>query len=917
MGLGETELDARLADMVRGHRHRAGLTQRELAAKAGLSLAALRDLEQGRRCRPRRGSLAALADALSLDPRQAADLASAAKAPPRRRPGAREPVSPDTGSPGESDAPGSGEGLRLAVLGPLEAWMDGTPLYLGPPGQRVVLGLLAAEPGVSVSRDTVIDVLWGQEPPSTAVSLVQSYVSRLRKLLAPPGKRPAAGEGVIVSAGGGYRLQLSSSQLDLLAFRDLVAMAEASRTAGNDLTACDLYERALELRRGDPLAGLDVLRHQPAVTRLSRQLANGLLRYAELACGQGLHDRVLPRLHALAVAEPLNERVHARLMIALAGAGQQAAAVRVYEDLRDRLDREFAIYPSGELSEAHLRVLRQDIPMASPKRADRHRPLRTEVPRQLPASVRYFTGRDRERTVLSDLLARASQEPGEVPVAALTGMAGIGKTALAVNWAHQVADHFPHGQLFVNLRGFCPSGVPVTSSEALYGFLIALGVPAERVPPDTDRRAALYRSELASRRMLIVLDNACDAEQVRPLLPGSPGCMVLVTSRNRLTGLAAADGAFLLTLGVLGKGESYSLLAKILGSDRVITEPAAVGELIELCARLPLALCDAAARAAALPRLPLATLTAEMGDERGRLDALETGEPATSVRVVFSWSRARLSETAARMFRMLGMHPGPDVTVAAAASLAGLDPAKAYFAMTELCDENLLSEHLPGRYACHALLRAYAAEAARAHASEAERCAAAYRLLDHYLYTASTASALLYPYLVQRATGPVRPGVVPEQIGSARQAAEWLERERHVLLAMISQAAEGGYDPHAWELPWSVGWYLRGEECWHKLADAQEAALATANRLGDLTGQALARHHLCWLRFWLGDNRAAYRHLDAAIDLTGRLGEEPSSAQPSLERAKVLRAQDRLPEALVCAGKALQLYRREMQWSAG
>lgn len=892
MGSGDSESASRLADVLRGHRHKAGLTQRELAGMAGLSLGGLRDLEQGRRSRPRTGSLAALAEALGLDPRQAAELASAAAAA-RRMP-----------APGHAPEPSGAarprRGLWLGVLGPLEASLDGTPLSLGPPRRRAMLGLLAMDPGRVVRRDTIMDVLWGQSAPTTAPSLIQAHVSRLRKLLA----RAGSGREVIVSAGGGYRLQLRSEQLDLLTFKSLVIDAEAAQGVGDDLMACDLYEQALALWRGDPLADLDLPYDQPSIADQGRQLADALMRFSEIACGLGFHDRVLPRLHALAAVEPLNERVHARLMIALAGTGQQAAALRVYEDIRGRLDREFAIYPGEELADAHLRVLRQDVPAL--RRSHGQPPSGPGVPRQLPAAARYFTGRDRESCALSNLLVRASPEAGRVAVAALTGMAGVGKTALAVNWAHQVADRFPDGQLFVDLLGFRHLDAPLEPADVLRRFLIALGVPPTRIPDGTAERAGLYRSTLASRRVLIVLDNARDAEQVRPLLPGSSGCLVLVTSRNRLTGLAAADGAHLLALRGLTEEESYGLLARTLGAERVMAEPAALDELIALCARLPLALCNAVARAAVRPDVPLALLIAEMREEGGRLDALETGEPATSVRVVFSLSCARLNDLASRTFLMLGLHPGPEITVPVAAALTGLDRTQAQAALAKLCDEHLLAEQAPGRYACHDLLRAYAAEAATTRLIAAERSAAVSRMLDYYLHSASAAAALLFPHLTPRALGGPRPGVVPEGFADAGQAAQWALDERFTLLAAIGQAAEGGHHPHVWELPWAAGWLLDGAECHQELADAQQAALKVALSVGDLDGAALAHYHLGWLMLRLGKDAAARRHLDGFTAVAAQLsgGRVPLLPTP---RTEVVRPRDTIAHALLRAGRSLRL----------
>jgi tetratricopeptide (TPR) repeat protein len=384
---------------------------------------------------------------------------------------------------------------------------------------------------------------------------------------------------------------------------------------------------------------------------------------------------------------------------------------------------------------------------------------------------------------------------------------------------------------------------------------------------------------------------------------------VLVTSRNRLTGLAAAEGAHLIPHGVLTDAESHDLLASHLGAGRAMAEPVAVSDLIALCGGLPLALCDVAARAAARPGLPLAPPAAAMRDARRRLDVLETGESATSVRMVFSWSRAKLGDSASRMFRLLGVHPGPDITGSAAASLAGLAREQASLALAELCDEHLLTEYVPGRYTCHDLLRCYAAEEVATRENEADRRAAVHRVLDHYLQAASAASGFLCPYHTVVTRISPQPGVMPEEIGGPAQAAEWFENEQHVLLAMIGQAAEGGHAPYAWELPWVVGWYFQGEACWQRLVAAQEAALTVAAGLGDLAGLATARQHLGWLRFLLGDMASAGQHLDEAIKLAGQLGHERLRALAGLSRAYVLQAQDRLLEAMIQAVQALRLYR--------
>jgi DNA-binding SARP family transcriptional activator/DNA-binding XRE family transcriptional regulator len=900
---------SQLGSLVGMYRREANLTQRQLAAKAGLSVAALRDYEQGRRRRLRPHSLAALARGLGLNADQAAGLARAAAIARQRSDLVLQPRHARNGF-GAAPLPdpiGQDQELWLAALGPLGAWQSGTPLSLGPPAQRAVFGLLLLDPSALVRRDTIIDVLWRDAPPRTAAGLVQAHVSRIRRLLE---KREcfAGTDRVLESVSGAYRLVLSRNELDLLVFRDLAARAAAAQASGDLMTAAELYDHAVGLWRGDPFADVEALWAHPRVTALKQELARVLLTYADVACTLGQPYRVLPRLQALADAEPLNELAHARLIIALASVGQQAGAIRVYQKLRVRLDRELGLYPGEELSDAFLRVLRQDFRAGTGGRARARPPALAPrghvVPRQLPAAPRGFTGRAGELAALSGLLERESREASGVVIAALTGMAGIGKTALAVHWAHRAAGRFPDGQLFVNLRGSSLSGAPVTPSEAVRSFLTALGAPT-RIPADMDGQAALYRTLLVGSRMLIVLDNAQDAEQVRPLLPGSPGCLVVVTSRNRLTGLAAAEGAHLITLDALADSESRDLLSTNLGMERARAEPVAVSELIALCGRLPLALCDVAARAVARPGLPLSALVAEMQDARRRLDVLDTGESATSVRVVFSWSRAKLGDQASRMFGLLGIHPGPDITVSTAASLADVPRGQAYLALTELCDEHLLTEYSPGRYGFHDLLRAYAAE--RARSSDAERRTAVRRVLDYYLHTASAAAALLCPYRTEVTWSRPQPGVVLEEFGGPAQAAEWFENERHALLAMIRQAAEEGHAPHAWELPWVAAWYFHDKVYRQRLVAAQESAFAVAVRQGDLTGQAMARQHLGWLRFLLGDIVGADDCLHEADELARQLDDGWLRELTGLSRAYVLQSQNRRLEALTQVRRALLL----------
>jgi tetratricopeptide (TPR) repeat protein len=495
-------------------------------------------------------------------------------------------------------------------------------------------------------------------------------------------------------------------------------------------------------------------------------------------------------------------------------------------------------------------------------------------------------------------------------ISAIVGTAGVGKTALAVYWAHKVARDFPDGQLYVNLRGFDPVGPPVSSAQAIRGFLEALGVPAERIPADYQAQVGLYRTLLAGKRMLIVLDNARDPAQVRPLLAAGSGCMVIVTSRNQLLGLAAAENAQLLTLDVLTGAEARELLARRLGHDRTEADPPAVEELATLCARLPLALSIAAARAAARANIPLAALVSELQDTRGRLDALQTGEPDGDMRAVFSWSFQNLADSGARMFRLLGLHPGPDITIVAAASLAGIPPAEARRQLAELVAAHLIEEHALGRFAFHDLLRAYAAEQASRQDSDEQCQAATQRMLDYYLHTAHAADSLLQPQRDPITLAAPLPGTAEsEHLAGPAQALTWFEAECGVLLTAVVKAAERGFDTHAWQLTWTMAGFLSGRAHWEDWAAVQQVALTSAQCLGDTTAQALMLRYLGQAYSQLESRDAAYAHMRQALSRYEEAGDRIGQARLHLDIGHVLEKQGRYREDLAHSQRALELFR--------
>ena len=812
--------------------------------------------------------------------------------------------------------------LRLQVLGPLRIWRGDQELDAGPRQQRCLLALLIAHVGHPISTPDLVELIWGADAPASAVNVIHKYVGILRRLLEPDVQSRAYGS-FLLRHGNGYRFTADAESLDLIAFRTSVTEAKANLTRHPE-RALELFDRALRLCHGNAGEALaDNSGASSVFAGLDREFFDAVTSAADVAVRLRRPTVVLPPLRLASRMSRYNEPVHASLMIALAALGLQAEALSVFQEMRVRLSDDLGIDPGHDLQEAHRRVLAQAMPSSEPavlshvSGGDLGSPrlIKDIRPAQLPPDLPLFVGRETELERLAALLGGSREERRNSPlIVALDGMGGVGKSTLATHFAHAVAEDFTDGQLYLDLRGDQSEEDSLTAGEALSSLLYALGMPASNVPGTFDARRGTYRSLTAGKNFLLLLDNVRDAAQVRPLLPNSAGSLVVITSRRRLVGLAAFDGAHMIQVDVPDRATARELFERRLAGQVTRVGAGAAGgstvdEIVELCGRLPLALAVLAARLIARPALSPDDVVAELRDGANRLGALPGGRETPDPRTAFSWSYRQLSLEAARLFRLMSLALSPGVTAEACSSLAGRDPADVRTALAELAEVALVTEHEAGCYSSHVLVRAYAEELLLAHESVLERETATSRLLQHYLHSSFNAQALLQPYRAPIVPAPPPPGVTPEHPATFHEAIVWFTAHREVLLEAVRHAADLGNAVVPWQLALTMQPYLQGAGYFQEWEDAMQAALRAARHDHDEIGEAHALRSLAGARFSFGAGDEAIGLLAAAQTINAEHDMVLEQGLVHSNLRSIHNAADRDQMALEHAEKALRLYR--------
>jgi DNA-binding SARP family transcriptional activator/tetratricopeptide (TPR) repeat protein len=809
--------------------------------------------------------------------------------------------------------------VRFRILGPLEVWTDEGWSGIGAPKWRALLATLLLHPGQVVSTERLIAGLWGEDPPERAANLVSVYVLRLRRLMGDPQGR------MLATRAPGYQLRLADDDLDAAAFETGMREGRQALANGKAEQAAAILAEALALWRGPALADVPA---SPLIKAESDRLEESRLAGLELRITADLRGgqlvQLVPELRRLLSEHPLREGLWTLLLLALEGTGRRVEAIAAYGAARQVIAEELGVDPGPELRELYQRLLTADArpdpgpgPAAgapAPEPRPARSPARTPAaaagppPAQLPADIGDFTGRAAHLAQLRGLLTRSSgtQNPSALAVAVVAGTGGLGKTTLAVHGAHSLRDEFPDGQLYVELRG--ASVQPAVPEEVLARLLRDLGVAPAGVPAAPEERATMYRTRLAGRRVLIILDDARDAAQVRPLLPGSASCAVIVTSRHRLADLASSR---LVDLDVLGDEEARHLLGSIIGPERAEAEPDAVREVLAACAGLPLAIRIAGARLASRRGWTVSALARRLADRRRRVDELTSGDMA--VRACFDVSFDNLQKPAAggvdpaSAFRLLGVWPGPGVSLQAAAALLGQPEDPVADALEILVDAHLLESPAPERYGFHDLLRAYAAERAQAQEQEPAVDAALARILDWYLRSADAAAAVIVPYRDRVPLG-ADPAGAALTFATPEEALGWSRQERVNLVTATRQAAATGRHDVAWKLSVAAmaGFELHGYRA--EWSATQAVALSSARAAGDQYGEAWVLNNLAIL-LSTEEAEGAIARFEQAMAIRSAIGDRHGQTQTATNLAFCHLLQGNYDEAVTAGKFALRLQR--------
>ncbi len=724
-------------------------------------------------------------------------------------------------------ADGSGTGLEFGVLGPLQVLADGRPLVLGRKGMRGLLAMLVLEANRVVPIDEIVDRIWADDPPATARTIVHGYVSKLRKVLE---EADPSGSAAILTTPPGYQLSVDPWRLDLHRARQLISSARgkpAPMRAG-------LLREALGLWRGQVLADVP---GNPITTDLDELRLSAVEERIDAELELGRHLELVGELRQLVTEHPFRERLVAHSMRALYRSGQRADALEAYQRFHRRAVEELGIDPGPDLRRLQERVLRDDPVLSDPGGADRRvvepRP-GVVVPQQLPAAAGGFVGRAAELGWLDRLCEQ--RDLSATTIAVVDGAAGIGKTELAVTWGHRNAERFPGGSLFAPLHGFEGDRTPVEPSEVLGRFLHALGVPPDAVPDDLADRVDLYRSLLARRRVLVVLDDAWDPDHVRMLLPPGAGSVVLITCRRRLEGLVVSNSARMLTVGVLSAAESVSLVDEVVGEPVSEREPLAARQLVELCGYLPLALRIAAARLVMSPEWTVEELVAELSDDSHRLSLLDLPDAGVGVRRALDVSYRSLAPELAIALRAAGLVPGRWVSPHAVAAICETDVPTAGSRLSDLAGAHLLEEPWTGGFVLHDLVRLFVREVA---GDPSSRKAALHALMRYYLAACDHARRLIRPSKDGLAFAVPPAGDGPS---SSAGALAWFDREWPNIVALVHAGSEAGLHQQVWQLVRLVHTYCFARTVVREWVALVGFGLASARVSGDEVGELLLLH---------------------------------------------------------------------------